>query len=105
MGSAERTFRFRDDNTYRIIRHKRATNSDQDLTYPKFGKQYISGQTIINNILSHKLNDINDLNGLILLMHIGTDERRTDKLYNRLDESITELKRRDYSFTLLSESI
>jgi len=45
------------------------------------------------------------LNGFILLVHFGTDERRTDKLYNRLDEIITELKRRGYSFTLLNESI
>jgi hypothetical protein len=47
----------------------------------------------------------NGLNGFLLLTHVGTDARRTDKFYQRLDELITTLKKRGYRFTLLQESI
>jgi endoglucanase len=34
----------------------------------------------------------------VLLIHAGTDPRRKDKLYNRLDELISYLKKEGYSF-------
>ena len=47
-----------------------------------------------------------DLNGFILLLHFGTDPKRTDKLYSRLPELIQYLKAKNYRFvtidTLLS---
>lgn len=36
----------------------------------------------------------NNLNGFLLLTHIGTDPERADKFYNQLDSLINELKRR-----------
>jgi peptidoglycan/xylan/chitin deacetylase (PgdA/CDA1 family) len=41
------------------------------------------------------------LNGFIMLTHFGTDPRRTDKLYNRLEQIITELRKRGYQFVTL----
>ncbi|MBC7893715.1 MAG: polysaccharide deacetylase family protein, partial [Sphingobacteriaceae bacterium] len=41
------------------------------------------------------------LNGFVLLFHVSTDPRRTDKFYDRLDALLTELKRRGYGFTRL----
>jgi endoglucanase len=38
------------------------------------------------------------LNGFILLLHIGTDPKRTDKFYNRLGDLIQALKGKGYSF-------
>ena len=38
------------------------------------------------------------LNGVILLIHAGTDPRRKDKLYNRLDELIMYFKKEGYQF-------
>jgi len=43
------------------------------------------------------------LNGFILLMHFGTDAKRTDKFYNRLDELITTLKKSGYKFTSIDQ--
>jgi peptidoglycan/xylan/chitin deacetylase (PgdA/CDA1 family) len=41
------------------------------------------------------------LNGAMLLMHVGTDPRRTDKLYFRLKDLIRDLKSRGYGFAAL----
>lgn len=88
-----------------LVCHSSGTDSNQDWSYPELGNKYFDSQKIIANILDYDSNYENGLNGFILLMHFGTDERRTDKLYNRLDEIITKLKQRGYSFTLLTESI
>jgi endoglucanase len=88
-----------------LVCHSSGINSTQDWSYPELGSKYFSSQKIIHDIFSYESNQPNGLKGFILLMHIGADERRTDKLYNRLDEIITELKRRGYSFVLLTESI
>jgi endoglucanase len=81
------------------------TNSNQDWTYPELGSKYFGSQKIIDDIFKFELNQPNGLNGFILLMHLGCDERRSDKLYHRLDEIITELKKRGYTFTLLTETM
>ncbi|MPM55620.1 hypothetical protein SDC9_102417 [bioreactor metagenome] len=59
-------------------------------------KNYLSSETIYNRILTYE--DEHSLNGFLLLIHIGTDPKRTDKLYNRLDDLIRELKKRGYEF-------
>jgi len=63
------------------------------------GKQYRSSEDIFKNILSFE--EERSLNGVILLVHIGTHRERTDKFYNRLDELIIELKSRGYEFQLI----
>jgi hypothetical protein len=40
-----------------------------------------------------------------MLMHIGTDARRTDKFYNYLDKLIVALQRKGYQFVNLPEAI
>ena len=77
------------------------TSSNQDWTYPALGKQYISSDTIFKRILDFEKNDVNGLNGFILLTHPGTDPRRPDKFYNKLDKLLTILEKRHYKFTLL----
>jgi peptidoglycan/xylan/chitin deacetylase (PgdA/CDA1 family) len=72
------------------------TSSNQDWTYPELGKTYISTETIYNRILDYE--DKNGMNGFILLSHIGTDPRRTDKFYYRLDDLIVHLQDKGYSF-------
>ena len=51
----------------------------------------------------YEKNNINGLNGFILLTHPGTDPRRPDKFYKKLDELITILQNRNYRFTLLDQ--
>jgi hypothetical protein len=43
------------------------------------------------------------LNGFILLMHIGTDGKRTDKFYSCLSQLIKTLKGKGYAFVCIDE--
>lgn len=72
------------------------TSSNQDWTYPELGKSYISSDSIFNRILTYEKS--HGMNGFILLSHIGTDPRRTDKFYNSLDNLIENLQNKGYSF-------
>ena len=88
-----------------LINFTPGTSSNQDWTYPDPDIQYISSDTIFNRILNVEKENPNGLNGFILLTHFGTDQRRPDKFYNRLDELITELEKRGYAFVTLDEMI
>ena len=41
------------------------------------------------------------LNGAIVLVHVGTDPKRTDKFYNYLGELIRILKDKNYKFNTI----
>lgn len=84
-----------------LINFTPGTSANQDWSIPELGKGYFSSDTIFTRILNFEKADKNGMNGFMLLTHIGTDPRRTDKFYNRFDELITELKRRGYSFKRL----
>jgi peptidoglycan/xylan/chitin deacetylase (PgdA/CDA1 family) len=86
-----------------LINFTPGTSSNQDWTYPDKDINYISSDTIYARILRKEQTDVNGLNGFILLTHFGTDKRRTDKFYNRLDQLITDLKGRGYRFVLVRE--
>lgn len=79
-----------------------ATNADY--TYPEMGNSYTKSETLIKHIKQLTLKP-NGLNGYILLIHAGTDPRRTDKLYNRLGEIIDFLKTEGYQFKRIDELI
>jgi peptidoglycan/xylan/chitin deacetylase (PgdA/CDA1 family) len=66
-------------------------------------RNYLSSETIYRNIMAYEERE--GLNGFLLLMHIGTDPERTDKLYNRLDELIKALQRRGSQFVRIDELI
>lgn len=72
------------------------TSSNQDWTYPELGKAYISSDNIFNRIIRYEKD--HGMKGFIFLSHIGTDPRRTDKFYNKLDQLIAYLKDKGYSF-------
>jgi endoglucanase len=88
-----------------LINFTPGTSSNADYTTPDMGKRYVSSDTIFQRILRYEKKDPNGLNGFILLIHFGTDEKRTDKLYNKLDSLIVELKNRGYKFVTLNETI
>jgi peptidoglycan/xylan/chitin deacetylase (PgdA/CDA1 family) len=64
---------------------------------------YRSSEEIYESIINYEHQDRNGLNGFILLVHIGTDERRTDKFYWKLDSLIDELKGKGYSFVRIDQ--
>lgn len=86
-----------------MVNFTHGTRSAADYTYPEMGSRYVSSETIMESILSYEAKDPNGLNGFMLLLHIGTDPRRTDKFYHRLDELLEQLKGKGYRFVRLEE--
>jgi endoglucanase len=79
------------------------TRSNADYTFPEMGNKYVSSDVIMHSILQYEKQSTNGLNGFILLVHIGTDPRRTDKFYDHLPELINELKKKGYEFVKIDE--
>ncbi|MGE5363911.1 MAG: glycoside hydrolase family 9 protein [Bacteroidota bacterium] len=85
----------------KLVNFTPGTYSNADWTIPELKGQYKSSDEIYSRILEFEKNSDKGLNGFILLTHFGTDPRRTDKFYNKLDALIGELKRRGYKFGLI----
>ena len=86
-----------------ILNFTPGTYSNADYTTPSMGNRYLSSDTIYNRIIRYEENSRNGLNGFILLLHIGTDEERIDKMYDRLDDLLIDLKKREYKFLSLKD--
>jgi len=80
-----------------LINFTPGTRSNADYTTPD-EKNYRSSEEIYNSIINYESSNSSGLNGFMLLVHIGTDPKRTDKFYNRLPQLITELKAKGYQF-------
>ncbi|MES2374596.1 MAG: glycoside hydrolase family 9 protein [Bacteroidota bacterium] len=87
----------------RVFSFTPGTTSNADYTYPEMGKSYRTSDEIITNIKRFNETRAGGLNGVVLLIHAGTDPRRKDKLYNRLDELISYLKKKGYTFKKVDE--
>lgn len=87
-----------------LINFTPGTRSAADYTYPGMAS-YRSSDEIYQSIMDYERKDPDGLNGFILLMHIGTDPKRTDKFYYRLDKLIKELKSRGYTFMSVNNLI
>jgi peptidoglycan/xylan/chitin deacetylase (PgdA/CDA1 family) len=81
-----------------LVNYSPGTLSTADYTYPP-AAYYRTSDEIFHSIIEREEDDPHGLNGFILLMHIGTDPRRTDKFYKRLDKMISLLKQKGYAFT------
>ena len=86
----------------RLVNFTPGTRSAADYTYPGMNG-YRSSEEIYNSIMEYEKEDPHGLNGFILLTHIGTDERRRDKFYNKLAKLIQELKNKGYSFVKIDQ--
>ena len=84
-----------------LVNFTPGTYSNADWTHPELGRQYLSSDTIYARILRYESAKPDGLNGFLLLTHIGTDPRRKDKFYFRLDDLITTLEKKGYRFTPL----
>lgn len=78
------------------------TASNADYTVPEM-KNYRSSEEIYQNIIKYE--QTKNLNGFMLLTHIGTDPRRTDKFYGRLDRLIEMLKSKGYEIVRVDEML
>jgi peptidoglycan/xylan/chitin deacetylase (PgdA/CDA1 family) len=85
-----------------LVNYTPGTLSHADYTTPD-EKNYRSSETIYQSILDYEQKHASGLNGFILLMHIGTDAKRTDKFYNRLPQLIQYFKNKSYQFVRIDE--
>ncbi|NML39857.1 polysaccharide deacetylase family protein [Chitinophaga sp. G-6-1-13] len=85
-----------------LVNFTPGTRSNADYTTPAM-KGYRSSEEIYQSILQYADTQPAGLNGFMLLLHIGTDPARTDKFYNRLNELITDLKKKGYRFVQLGQ--
>jgi peptidoglycan/xylan/chitin deacetylase (PgdA/CDA1 family) len=76
--------------------------TNADYTYPGMAS-YKSTEWIIQSLKEQQQKNANAFNGSIILIHAGTDERRKDKLYNKLDELINWLHSEGYVFKRIDE--
>ena len=85
-----------------LVNFTPGTLSNADYTTPD-EKNYRNSETIYQSIINYEQKHGSGLNGFILLMHIGTDAKRTDKFYNRLPDLIQYLKSKDYQLLRIDE--
>jgi len=78
-----------------MVNFSPGTSSNADYTSPHMNN-YVSSDSIMQRIWRHEKQ--RTLNGFHLLIHVGTDPSRTDKLYLRLPELIGELREKGYRF-------
>ena len=67
------------------------------------GNAYKSSEWILQSLKTQLQKNENAFNGAILLIHAGTDARRKDKLYDKLDEMISWLHAKGYTFKRVDE--
>ena len=91
------------ENGLQLVCFTPGTRSTADYTYPEMGTRYVSSNVIYNSIIDYEKSAPSGLNGFILLVHIGTDPRRTDKFYFLLPKLITQLKLLNYEFARIDE--
>ena len=84
-----------------LVSFSAGTRSNADYTYPEMGSRYTDSKTILQSVLQYEQQSADGMDGFILLVHIGTDPRRTDKFYALLPELIAALRERGYQFTTI----
>ena len=82
-----------------LVNYTNGTYTNGDYTTPEM-KTYFSSKFIMDKVLS--VEKESGLNGHIMLIHLGTEDARTDKFYDKLPELIRTLKRRGYEFVPLT---
>ena len=85
-----------------LINYSPGTKSAADYTWPGL-PNYQSSEAIYQSIMNYEQNNPSGLNGFILLLHVGTDVRRTDKFYKRLPQLLQQLKAKGYRFKSIDQ--
>jgi endoglucanase len=85
-----------------LINFTPGTKSNADYTWPALSN-YQSSEAIYQSIINYEKNNPSGLNGDILLLHVGTDPRRTDKFYKHLPQLLQQLKVKGYRFRSIDQ--
>ncbi|MBQ6578374.1 MAG: glycoside hydrolase family 9 protein [Bacteroidales bacterium] len=92
------------DMGLQIVNYTSGTYTNGDYTTPDMSSYY-SSDFIMEKVLEFESTRENGLNGNIMLIHLGTEDSRTDKFYRRLPELITLLRGKGYEFVSLEEAV
>lgn len=84
-----------------LVNISHGTITSQDWTVPVKGARYFKSDSLMKNLLGYEKK--RGMNGYILLIHPGTDPRRTDKFYLKLDSVLSYLEKKNYKFRSFSE--
>ncbi len=85
-----------------LINYTPGTRTNADYTIPG-EKNYRNSKEIFQSVFNYEQSKPAGLNGFILLLHIGTDSKRTDKFYYQLPSLINYLKTKGYHFKKIDE--
>lgn len=85
-----------------VVNYTSGTYTNGDYTTPDM-KNYYSSKFLWDKVM--QIEKERGLNGNILLIHLGTEDARTDKFYNKLPDLIRTLKRKGYAFVPLMEAV
>ena len=91
-----------DNLALQLVNFSPGTLSNADYTTPDM-KNYRPSDEIMKSILQYEQTHKSGMNGFILLLHIGTDKKRTDKMYYHLPELIGYLKKKQYNLVRIDE--
>lgn len=83
-----------------LINFTAGTLSNADYTTPDM-KNYRTSDAIYQSITAYE--QTHGMNGFILLLHIGTDAKRIDKMYYRLGALVDYLKQKQYHMVRVDE--
>ena len=83
-----------------LVNYSPGTLSNADYTNDS-EKNFRSGQTIYNSILDREKSS--NMNGFLLLMHIGAGPNRTDKFYKKLPQLISYFRQKGYQFVTVDK--
>ncbi len=83
-----------------LINFTPGITTNADYTTPEM-KNYRSTDWILNDLKNQIEKATNNLNGSLILIHLGTSNKRTDKLYDKLEELIDYLESNGYKFMRL----
>lgn len=81
---------------FQLINYTPGTGTARDYTWPEMGTKYTGSGKIIDDLLQWESDG--NLNGAMILIHLGTDPRRKDKLYDRIGEMTDTLRILGYRF-------
>jgi peptidoglycan/xylan/chitin deacetylase (PgdA/CDA1 family) len=91
------------DVDLQVINFTPGIRTNADYTYPEMGSAYTTSERIMQSLKAHLRQNENAFNGAIILIHAGTDPRRKDKLYNKLDELIDYLQSNGFTLKRIDE--
>lgn len=83
-----------------LISPTAGTLANSDNSIPEMRDKYYSSNEIYNNIV--EIESTQGLNGYILVFHIGSDNKRKDKFYPKLNTLLVNLTKKGYEFVDLN---